>query len=248
MTAIDEVEEAETPVADGLLVRSFSAEMSAGTGRTIDVRVVPYGVDAPVSDGGPVYREMWMAGAFSDQVRGAQAGRASKIHVNFRHGQGFGDMIGHGLSLHERDDALYGSFKILDGPDGDKALELVRADALSGVSLEAYAKKTLRSAEGIVQRIKGHLVGIALTPQGAYADAAVLAIREAELETEELPAIEPLDPELVKRMQNLGIELPDIYRIEDEAHPVSGTPETAPPDQTAPAETVNHDPQGGDDA
>ena len=235
-------------VADGLLVRSFAANMSAGDGRTIDVRVVPYRVEAQVSDGGPSYREMWMPGAFSDQVRGAKAGRASHIHVNFRHQQGFGDLIGHGLSLDEQDDGLYGSFKILDGPDGDKALELVRADALSSVSLEAYPKKTTR-ADGVVQRIKGHLVGIALTAQGAYSDAAVLAIREGEFADDEQALIAPPDPELLERMEKLGIRLPDIYQTEDEAHPVTGTPDSpAPPDQTAPADTVNHDPQGGDQA
>ena len=247
METAHELEEAVS-VPDGLLARSFAADLTAGDGRTIDVRVGPYGVEATVSDGGPAYREMWMPGAFADQVRGAKAGRASHVHVNFRHQQGFGDIIGHGLSLLERDDGLYGSFKILDGPDGDKALELVRADALSGVSLEAYSKKMLRSAEGIVQRIKGHLVGIALTPQGAFADAAVLAIREAELEEEEQAAIAPPDTELLERMKKLGIQLPDIYQIEDEAHPASGTPDSPAPPETAPAEHANHDPQGGDNA
>jgi phage head maturation protease len=160
------VSEAQRAEETGLLCRSFTADMTAGAGRTIDVRIVPYGVAAEVSDDGRTsYREMWMPGAFSDQVRGAQAGRASHVHVNFRHGQSFSDVIGHGVSLVERDDAFYGSFRILSGNDGDKALELVRADALSKVSLEAYPKKTNR-VNGVVQRMKGHLVNIALTPQG----------------------------------------------------------------------------------
>ncbi len=206
----------------GLLCRSFTADMSAGDGRTIDVRIVPYGVEAEVSDDGrQSYREMWMPGAFSDQVRGAQAGRASHIHVNFRHQQTFGDIIGHGVSLVERDDAFYGSFKILDGQDGDKALELVRAGALSKVSLEAFAKKTVRSAEGIVQRVKGHLVNIALTPQGAYDAAAVLAIREEQLaaeKAEKTVASLDMDPAIVERLQRAGISLP-ARSDHDEAHP-----------------------------
>lgn len=204
----------------GLLCRSFAAEMSAGDGRTIDVRIVPYGVPAIVSDnGGPVYREMWMPGAFSDQVRGADAGRARHVHVNFRHGQTFGDVIGHGLALVERDDGFYGSFKILDGPDGDKALELVRADALSKVSLEALAKPSwMKRAAGVVQRVKGHLVNIALCPQGAYDDAAVLAIREEELAAElaeeaaeKRAAALDIDREMVERLQRAGIKLPVRY-------------------------------------
>ncbi len=216
--------EVETEVVaepeSGLLCRAFAAEMTAGDGRTIDVRIVPYGVAAEVSDDGRTsYREMWMPGAFADQVRGAAAGRASHVHVNFRHGQSFSDVIGHGISLVERDDAFYGSFKILDGSDGDKALELVRADALSKVSLEAYPKKTTR-LNGIVQRVKGHLVNIALTPQGAYDAAAVLAIREEQMavdEAEEIAASLDMDPELVERLQRAGISLPERYVVEREA-------------------------------
>ena len=174
---------------------------------------------------------MWMPGAFADQVRGALAGRASHVHVNFRHGQTFGDVIGHGIALDERHDAFYGSFKILDGPDGDKALELVRADALSKVSLEAFAKKTVRSAEGIVQRVKGHLVNIALTPQGAYDAAAVLAIREEELAAESAEEIASLDldSETVERLQRAGIKLPTHYT---KAHP-AGHPGRRPAPPTS---------------
>ncbi len=224
--------EVETEVVaepeSGLLCRAFAAEMTAGDGRTIDVRIVPYGVAAEVSDDGRTsYREMWMPGAFSDQVRGAQAGRANKVMVNFRHGQTFGDVIGHGISMVERDDALYGSFKILDGQDGDKALELVRADALSKVSLEAYSKKHARNSQGIVQRMKGFLVNIALTPQGAYDAAAVLAIREEQLaaeeaeETKKVVASLDMDPEIVERLHRAGISLPARYdqAEQDEAHP-----------------------------
>ncbi len=218
--------EVETEVVaepeSGLLCRAFAAEMTAGDGRTIDVRIVPYGVEAVVSDDGRTsYREMWMPGAFSDQVRGAQAGRASHVHVNFRHQQSFSDIIGHGVSLVERDDAFYGSFKILDGNDGDKALELVRAGALAKVSLEAVAKATSR-VNGLVQRVKGHLVNIALTPQGAYDAAAVLAIREEQLAAEKAEktiASFDMDPAIVERLQRAGISLPERYDQAEEAHP-----------------------------
>lgn len=201
----------------GLLCRTFAGELSAGDGRTIDVRIVPYGVAAEVSDDGrTTYREMWMPGAFADQVRGANAGRARHIHVNFRHGQTISDVIGHGLTLREERDAFYGSFRILDGNDGDKALDLVRAEALSGVSLEAFPKKTVRSADGIVQRVKGHLVNIALTPRGAFQEAAVLALREHELAAERVVERETfdLDAETVARMRRAGISLPDHYALE----------------------------------
>ncbi len=237
----------------GLLCRSFSAEMTAGgesgDERTIDVRIVPYGVEAVVSDDGRTsYREMWMPGAFSDQVRGAQAGRASHVHVNFRHGQSFSDVIGHGVALVERDDAFYGSFRILSGNDGDKALELVRADALSKVSLEAVPKKTSR-VNGVVQRVKGHLVNIALTPQGAYDAAAVLAIREEQMaveETEEIAASLDMAPEMVERLQRAGISLPARYirTASEEAHPAGHPVDDGTPDEQHPPVDDNHEAKG----
>ncbi len=232
----------------GLLSRSFTADMSAGDGRTIDVRIVPYGVEAEVSDDGRAsYREMWMPGAFSDQVRGAQAGRASTVMVNFRHGQSFGDVIGHGVDLVEREDAFYGSFKILDGPDGDKALELVRADALSKVSLEAYAKKTTRTVAGIVQRVKGHLVNIALCPQGAYDAAAVLAIREqqvaAEKTAEKVASLE-MDADTIDRLKRAGISLPARYSQDEEAHPAEHPADGGTLDEQHPPAEVNLEAKG----
>lgn len=232
----------------GLLCRSFAAEMNAGDGRTIDVRIVPYNVPADVSDDGRTrYREMWMPGAFSDQARGAQAGRASHVMVNFRHGETFGDVIGHGVSLVEREDAFYGTFKILDGQDGDKALELVRAGALSKVSLEAFAKKSVRSAQGVVQRVKGHLVNIALTPQGAYDAAAVLAIREEQMvadEAAELVTSLDLDGELVERLKRAGISLPERYAHVEEAHPAEHPVDDGTLEEQHPPAVENHEAKG----
>ncbi len=241
-------EQTTDPEENGLLCRAFSAEMTAGDGRTLDVRIVPYGVPAEVSDDGRTrYREMWMPGAFADQVRGAQAGRASHIHVNFRHGQTFGDIIGHGVSLVERDDAFYGSFRILEGQDGDKALELVRANALSKVSLEAFAKKTIRSAEGIVQRVKGHLVNIALCPQGSYDEAAVLAIREEQLAAEEVAdeiASLDMDAEIVERLKRAGISLPARYDQKEKAHPAGHPVDDGTAEEQHPPVATNPEAKG----
>ncbi len=249
--------EVETEVVaepeSGLLCRAFAAEMTAGDGRTIDVRIVPYGVEATVSDDGRTsYREMWMPGAFADQVRGSQAGRASAVMVNFRHQPTFSDIIGHGVALVERDDAFYGSFKILDGSDGDKALELVRAGALAKVSLEAVAKKTVRSAAGIVQRVKGHLVNIALTPQGAYDAAAVLAIREEQVREDrnaaatvakEVASLE-MDDAIIERLKRAGISLPERYSHEEEAHPAEHPADGGTLEEQHPPAEVNSGTKG----
>lgn len=227
----------------GLLHRTFAAEMTAGDGRTVDVRIVPYGVQITHNDGlggvpkGVPYTEEWVAGAFEHQVRGAQAGRAREVLVNFEHQQGLAGVVGHGLVLREEPDAFYGSFKLHETPDGDKALMLVREGVLGTVSLEAAPKKSVRTTAGIVQRVKAHLHGIALTRFGAYAGAVVLAVREAPIFDEELLPVAP-DPEVLERCRQLGIRLPQRY----EAHPAeTGTPDEAgtPEDGTRQAQETS---------
>ncbi len=184
------------------------AEFSAGNGRTIDVRIVPHGVPAEVSDGGPLYREVWMPGAFADQVRGAQAGRAREVYVNFEHGSGISGIVGHGLTLREADDGFYGSFELHETTDGEKARYMIERDVLGGVSLEAFPKVNRRSKDGMMQRVKAHLVNIALCRRPAYSGAGVLALREQELVAEELKPPQIAD-EIKERCDRLGIALPE---------------------------------------
>ena len=64
----------ETPER-AFLTRSYAASMSAGDGRTVDVRIVPYGERIQHNDGhgglprGVPYTEEWVPGAFSSQVK-----------------------------------------------------------------------------------------------------------------------------------------------------------------------------------
>lgn len=194
-----------------LLYREFSAELEAGEGRTVDVRIVPYSTPADVSDGGPVYREEWADGAFDDQL---VAGHRLRVLLNFEHEAGIGGIIGKGVALRSQLDGLHGSFEILRGNDGDKALELVHDGILGGVSLEAYAKKSVRTASGVVRRVKAHLKNVALCRDPAFTDAVVLAVREEPVFDEELLPT-AMDPELIERCRRLGIKLPQRY----EAHP-----------------------------
>jgi HK97 family phage prohead protease len=228
-------------VQSDVIVRTFAAEFTPSDGRTIDVRIVPYGKRIQANDGlgglprGLPYTEEWMPGAFSDQARAAEVGRAKKVFVNFEHQQGIAGLVGNGLMLREARDGFYGSFGLHETPDGDKALMLVKEGILTGISLEAFSKKSVRTAAGIVQRVKGHLHGIALCRNAAYSDAAVLAVRTAPPIFEEALLPTELDPELIERMRALGITLPQRY----EAHPAeTGTPAEAgtPEDGTRPTE------------
>lgn len=222
MSATDIENEQDTEAAErpflvgeqeGMIVRTFAAEMTAGDGRTIDVRVVPYGERITHNDGkgglpvGMPYQEEWMPGAFAGQERAA-----NRVLVNFEHQEGIAGIVGHGKALIERSDGLYGSFKLHETPDGDKALMLVKEGVLGGISLEAKGKRAYRTRDGVIQRVKARLVGIALCRSPAYTGAQVLAIREEpELIVDQEIIPTDINPELIERCERLGIRLPQRY-------------------------------------
>jgi HK97 family phage prohead protease len=174
---------------------SFRAE---GDGRTLVSRLVPYNQVAIVSDGGAPYSEMFLPGAFRAQMRAANRIRA---FLNFRHRQGLQDQIGYAKSIRDDEDGLHGELRVLNTPDGDKALELIEAGMLDRLSIEFQPVKD-RIVDGVVHRVAARLLGVALTPEGSYAGAEVLAVREApdpDEEEEPLVTVERLpmfDPAL----------------------------------------------------
>jgi HK97 family phage prohead protease len=203
-----------------LLKREFAAEASVGDGRTIDLRMVPYDEVATVDDGDGPYQEEFAPGAFDGQTE-----HAHRVYMNFQHEKGIRSVVGKGVTLESRPDALYGSFRAFEDADGDKALLLVREGVLTGASIEFMPKKggSIRTAAGVVRRIKAHLDAVALCRVGAYVGAGVLGTRGKDVDDEddhhvleaELMPVD-MDPERVERLRALGIALPDRYL---KAHP-----------------------------
>jgi HK97 family phage prohead protease len=215
------------------LVREFAATDLEVVGRTVDVRLVPFGEVAEVSDfGGPAYREEWMPGVFDHQVNAA-----FRIEARYGHSPHVIDVVGHGRELRRESDGYHVSTTIHPTPQGDTTLELLHARVLTAVSLEAQSKPsgTRRTADGVVQRIKANLTGFAFCRRGAFAGAQVLAIREnEEIIDEELLPVD-IDPDVVERLRRHGIALPDRYQ----AHPAEDTPAEVGTSETAPAsETI----------
>ena len=170
-----------------IIKRQVVAELHPqGDGRTLELRVVPYGVVARVSDDGGQthYDEVWMPGVFERQTKAP-----NRVLMNFEHRQGISDVVGRGTELRETKHGLEGTFRMLNHSDADKALELVNEKVLTGVSLEAEVKKTVRE-DGLVKRVKATLRNIALTRMPAYPEATVLAVREQTPETEDMPQSE----------------------------------------------------------
>lgn len=181
---------------DQVIRREFQAELvPVGDGRTIDMRIIPYNTRAKVRDGaGPEYEEEWLPGVFDKQMSAA-----NRVFVNVEHEKGFSGVVGRGQAFRESDAGFDGEVRILEGPDGDKALSLVNDGALTGVSVEAIPIKSQRTKDGVVQRVKARLLNVALCRNPAYSEAQVLAVREhpdvvADPEPDE-PTPEPPAPE-----------------------------------------------------
>lgn len=185
--------------------RTFEAALADdGDGRTLEGRIVPYNTVAWVADPPDFteYREMFLPGAFERQL--AAPGR-NKVLLNFEHEQGIGGTLGRSVELRDQDDGLHGTFKVLEGDDGDKALTLIREGFLTGLSVEFRSKH--RTVAGVRQRHQAHLDKVALCRFPAYEDAQVLAVRH-RIEVRR----EMFDQELVLRLDRLRVEVPEILR------------------------------------
>jgi HK97 family phage prohead protease len=186
---------------DEVIRREFPAVlMPTGDGRTLDIRVIPYGETAKVRDGaGPVYEETWLPGVFE-----RQESAPNRVLVNVEHEQGFGGVVGRGIELRDAQDGFHGEFRMLAGPDGDKALELVNEGVLTGVSVEAVPISSKRDANGVVQRVKARLINIALCRFPAFAGAEVLAVREQpEPDEPDKPDDDKPEPQKAEQSENV---------------------------------------------
>src|SRR5687768_14613915 len=141
MEQTQDTETAERP----FLVREFVATDLEVTGRTVDVRLVPFGEIARVADPPDYtpYDEQWMPGVFDHQLTAA-----NRIHAKYGHSQSVLDVVGHGMTLRSEADGYHVSAKIHQTVQGETALELLRDGALPCVSLEARPVRNQRTSAG----------------------------------------------------------------------------------------------------
>lgn len=231
-----EQEQVEEAPETGLIHRQIAGGVTTGEGRTVDVKIVGYGEQIEHNDGlggvpkGVIYREEWAQGAFDHQLSAAH-----RVLANCEHEQGIAGVIGHGVSLIEREDGLYGSFKIHETPAGETALTLIREGVFEMVSLEARGRKSVRTTAGVIRRVKADLLGLAFARFGAYPSAKVLALREEMIVEEEVNELDP-NPELIERCRRLGIQIPQRYQAHPDATDTSASSDTS---ETAPATPDN---------
>lgn len=147
-------------------------------GRTIVARIATYGrIYTPT----PGARERLQAGAF----RGPLA-RPSGL-VRYRHvGERAGDVddplhvYGVVRALREADGGVIAECSLAENHRSDHLLSLVGSGAITGVSMSATFSQSRMAPDGVrdIMRVSA-LHGVSLTPEPAYADAQVLALREA---------------------------------------------------------------------
>lgn len=166
-------------------------------GRTITARICTYG---RVYDIGRGQRERVRAGAFKGPLA-----RPTGL-VRWRHmGNRPGDMDhpsnihGHVRVLREQDGGLFAEMDLMQNADGERLAELVRAGAISGVSMGAHVTDAamVNDQKGTLREIRrvGYLAEVSLTDIPAYDDAEVLALREkqaAEVDQARLAALAEL--------------------------------------------------------
>lgn len=150
-------------------------------GRTISGIVVPFGEQARVSDGGPAYVEEFQRGAFAKTL----AERKSPVKLLMHHDPA--QPIGIATLLEERDDGLYGEFRVAETRTGNDALALVRSGTLDAFSVGFIpVSHVKRGATTVRTEVKFRESSLVTFP--AYESAMVTGVRS---EDESTPAAVP---------------------------------------------------------
>jgi phage head maturation protease len=109
-----------------LLKRSFEVAAVEVAGRTVDVRIVPFGEVARVADppDWEPYDEEWLPGCFDNQLSAA-----NRIKAKYGHSDQVTNVVGQGVALRSEQDGYHLTATIHTTNAGDTTLELLRADA-----------------------------------------------------------------------------------------------------------------------
>ncbi len=134
-----------------------------GDGRTVEIRIMPWGQEADTADG----REMFERGAFA----GVDPARVTI--ESQRHG---GTLVGRGIALEEREDAGYLTGRISETAAGDELLTLIRDGVVSQASVAFKPVKSQRR-KGVAVRQAVDLWRVAILERGSYPGAGVVALR-----------------------------------------------------------------------
>ena len=151
--------------------RSFHLEIrSADEGRTLEARIVPYGV---LSIDTPVGPEVFDKGAFR---RSINAMRASKRWPKLHRAHDLTKPVGVATALSDDDTGPHGTFHVADTALGNEARQEVREKVLDGISVGFTAIRE-RLIDGVRHIVEAKLNEVSLVSVPAYPDARVLSVR-----------------------------------------------------------------------
>ncbi len=179
------------------LTRRFPLELETD-GRTLHGRCVPFGEITDVQDrpDRPAYREMFVKGAFRGIVKAP-----NRVSLGFEHLEGLANTPGWCQKLEERDDGLYGEFRVAEGPLGDHALELHRGGLTRYFSIGFIPRRT-QHQDGVAVRTRVDLHEVSLCRNPSYVGTEA-AVRAALVD---LPVHER-NQDLDRRLRALGYGL-----------------------------------------
>jgi phage head maturation protease len=162
-----------------ILVRSESE-------RLVELRIMPWGVVGRTRDG----LEQFRRGAF----RGVKPADVVLEAIG-PHGDDPGvRLAGRAVELDDREDALYGTFRVSRTHAGDELLELAR-DGVYRAASAVFTPIASRFVGGAIERQTARLVRVGIVESGAYPGAEVLAVRSAGGGTVTRETNPPGDPE-----------------------------------------------------
>ena len=161
------------------------AEMTI-SGEHLEALLVPYEQATRVSDTlddgrVDVYDEGFIRGAFAEQLKQPRNTLAVMLFPRHTRSGVPPEEWGRARQLREIDEGLHGVFRVHPSRRSD-VVDLVES-GVNGMSIEFHTlqrRHRTRGNDGVRWRDRAWLDAVALTPQPSYADAQVLALREAD--------------------------------------------------------------------
>jgi HK97 family phage prohead protease len=188
------------------------------TARELDVRLMPWGHFIETSLGPETFNRGAFEGTDPNQVR--LMGLEHEVHMGLgQDGRAVPTRhpVGKAVSLDDREDGQYATFRVAKTARGDEVLALAEEGIASGVSVE-FAEvpggTVTESRNGRRTRVHNRvrLTGASTTYRPAYEQAVVLAVRSAEGDTpvaETTVDVETTPAPVVTDMKDLGAAIGD---------------------------------------
>lgn len=174
---------------------SFHApyKLRAAADGTLEGICVPFGEISPYTE--HAAGERFTRGAFTKTI----AARSRKIRLKSLHTDPM--PVGIATDFEEREDGLYGRFRLYDSPEGRAARERAHDGVYGGLSIEFRPITEQRAKDGVTEVTEAALHAVALEIEPAYSGARVLAVRSAQEERaerawlwEKAPTVPESDP------------------------------------------------------